>query len=150
MIKYRILQFIQYLGISVRQFETNCGLSNGMINNIGENVRKTSLDKISKYYPSLNINWIKTGEGHMLRESNAIGIVAEPEAVYGNYHVVDRQDRLLTTIEMLTETNERNSRSLEIMAKTVDRNSSVMERLVNFLTKSGVEIPDGLKNNRES
>lgn len=149
MVKFRILQFIEYLGISVRQFENNCGLSNGMINNMGDNVRKSSLDKISKSYPSLNINWIKTGEGDMTRVHNSKLFVSENDVFYNN-HAVDRQDRLLSTIELLTETNERNSRSMEIMAKTVDRNSVVMERLVNFLTKAGVDIPEGLNKDRES
>lgn len=150
MVKDRIIQFIKHLGISIRQFEINCGLSNGMVNNIGDNIRSSSLDKISKTYPILNINWLKIGEGNMLRGHNNIYSASEPEVFYGKIRTEDRQDRLLNTIEKLTETNERNSRSIEIMAKTADRYSLSMERLVNYLTKEGIDIPDGMEKDNET
>lgn len=52
--------------MNTRQFEIACGLSNGQVNNIGDSMRKNTLDKISGLYPELNISWLQTGIGNML------------------------------------------------------------------------------------
>ena len=45
--KERILQIIEALGITVQQFELNVGLSNGAVSKMGDNTRRSTLDKIS-------------------------------------------------------------------------------------------------------
>lgn len=69
----RILTFISHLGVNVAEFERNCNLSNGSVSKMGDNTRRSTLEKISKIYPSLNLNWLLTGEGSMiLGEENAV------------------------------------------------------------------------------
>lgn len=69
----RILTFISHLGVNVAEFERNCNLSNGSVSKMGDNTRRSTLDRISKFYPSLNLNWLLTGEGSMiLGEENAV------------------------------------------------------------------------------
>lgn len=65
----RINMFIKHLDISVSMFEKNCGLSNGAVSKIGFGTRHSTLDKISKVYPQLNIPWLLTGEGEMLNDT---------------------------------------------------------------------------------
>lgn len=67
--KERILQLIEFLGITVQQFELNVGLSNGAVSKMGDNTRRSTLDRISLKYPNVNISWILTGEGDMLNET---------------------------------------------------------------------------------
>lgn len=62
----RILQFIVYLGISVSEFERSCNLSNGAVSKMGDNTRRSTLNKICNVYPQLNIDWLLTGKGDML------------------------------------------------------------------------------------
>lgn len=71
MLKERLLTFINYLNISTRQFEILCKLSNGQINNTGDTLRKSSLEKIVKIYPELNTAWLQTGIGEMLLTTTA-------------------------------------------------------------------------------
>ena len=71
----RILEFIDYLGISTAEFERNCGLSNGSVSKMGENTRRSTIDKISNIYPQLNVNWLLTGEGNMINERNNSSII---------------------------------------------------------------------------
>lgn len=68
--KERILQIIEVLGITVQQFELNVGLSNGAVSKMGDNTRRSTLDKISIVYPNINISWLLTGEGSMLNNTN--------------------------------------------------------------------------------
>lgn len=62
----RILTFISHLEMNVAEFERNCNLSNGSVSKMGDNTRRSTLEKISKIYPSLNLNWLLTGEGSMI------------------------------------------------------------------------------------
>lgn len=62
----RINVFIQSLGITVSEFERICNLSNGAVSKMGDNTRTSTIDKISKMYPRLNIAWLRTGEGEMI------------------------------------------------------------------------------------
>lgn len=65
-LKERILKFISHLGIQKSEFEKMVGLSNDAVNKMGENTRKSTLDKISKSFPELNMSWVRTGVGEML------------------------------------------------------------------------------------
>lgn len=65
----RISDFINYLGISVSEFERTCDLSNGAVSKMGDNTRVSTIDKISKSYPQLNTDWLRTGKGEMLNDN---------------------------------------------------------------------------------
>lgn len=72
-LKSRLLEFIQYKGLTVQKFEQLVGLSNAAVSKMGDNTRKSTIDKISNQFPELNRSWLLTGEGTMLRtiEPNA-------------------------------------------------------------------------------
>lgn len=68
-LKSRLIEFIDYKALSVQAFELQCNLSNGTVSKMGNNTRRSTIDKISKSYPELNTNWLLTGEGSMLLNS---------------------------------------------------------------------------------
>lgn len=84
-LKDRILSFIDRKGLSVRDFERACGLSNGAVSKMGNDTRRSTLDKISTSFPDVNPEWLLAGVGSMLLSDNpkttAIPIDA-PEVVY--------------------------------------------------------------------
>lgn len=65
-LKSRLIEFIEYKGISIQSFELQCNLSNGAVSKMGNNTRRSTIDKISKSYPDLNTAWLLTGEGNMV------------------------------------------------------------------------------------
>lgn len=65
----RINIFIKHLNISVSAFEKQCNLSNGAVSKIGYGTRRSTIDKISKSYPQLNVTWLLTGAGEMLNDT---------------------------------------------------------------------------------
>lgn len=69
-IKERLLQFINIENIEKARFEKESGLSNGFVDKVGSTIRSKSLDKIRKQFPHLNIDWLLTGEGEMLKTGN--------------------------------------------------------------------------------
>ena len=69
-VKDRLLEFLQYKGLSQSRFEKFCGLANGYVNNIRRSVSPDKLQQISLQFPDLNTGWLLTGEGEMLREND--------------------------------------------------------------------------------
>lgn len=67
----RLMKFIKYAGLSARQFDISIGAGNGYTLRMQKNnasVGSDILENIVKVYPQLNIEWLITGEGDMLRE----------------------------------------------------------------------------------
>lgn len=65
--KKRLLTFLAYLEMGQKAFEKRVGLSNGFVDKVGDSIRANNLNKISTAYPNLNISWLLTGEGEMLK-----------------------------------------------------------------------------------
>ena len=60
-LRERLLDYIAYKGIDKATLERKSGLSNDAVNKMGDNTRVSTLDRISKAYPDINIAWLKTG-----------------------------------------------------------------------------------------
>lgn len=73
-LKERILLFISHVGVSKSTFERACGLSNGYVNNLKGSIGANKLEGILSAFPQLNRNWLLTGEGQMLLQSDGIHI----------------------------------------------------------------------------
>lgn len=67
-IKQRILQFIEYLNISKRDFYSATGISRGTLeSNTG--ITEGTLAKIFATYPNLSKEWVNEGVGEMINSS---------------------------------------------------------------------------------
>ena len=69
-VKERIMEFIRCEKIPVYRFEKACGISNGYIRSINKTPGADKISKILSAYPNLNPNWLLTGEGSMLIDSD--------------------------------------------------------------------------------
>ncbi len=65
MIVDRILQIIEYKGISKSAFYRETGLSNGFLDKV-KDVGSSKIEHILKIYPEISPNWLLTGNGNML------------------------------------------------------------------------------------
>ncbi len=66
----RLKQFIDFLGVSTRNFEQKISVSNGLIGRFlskNTTIQSDVLSKICYTYPELNPEWLITGRGEMLR-----------------------------------------------------------------------------------
>lgn len=87
--KDRVLQFVDFKGVSRRKFYEKCGLSNAFLDKVGS-IGADKLESISIAYPDLNVEWIVTGKGPMIKSNSneshilEIGIPLIPiEAIAG-------------------------------------------------------------------
>ena len=67
-VKERIKQFIMFKNISTREFERQVGVSYGFIGNMSKSTSPEKITKISHCFPDLNIAWLLTGQGEMLKQ----------------------------------------------------------------------------------
>ena len=66
----RLIQFIQHAGLSARQFDISIGAANGYTLRMKKNrasVGSDVIENIVKTYPQLNVVWLITGEGEMIK-----------------------------------------------------------------------------------
>ncbi len=70
-VKERLREFIEYKGISIRSFESTCGLSYGYVGNMRQSIQPDKVTKIAHCFPDLNTGWLLSGEGEMLKTDQA-------------------------------------------------------------------------------
>ncbi len=71
----RIQDFIQQKGLSMRSFELQAGLANGVISTALKKKRDISWDSVSKIietYKEIDIEWLITGQGEMFKSEEPI------------------------------------------------------------------------------
>lgn len=65
-VKQRLIEFIKFKQITVREFERSIGVSNGYVSKITGTIGADKLHRISVEYPELNVEWLMVGSGDML------------------------------------------------------------------------------------
>ena len=87
-IQERLAAFLAELNIPAQSFERECKLGMSTASRLSEKSRHTTFAKISKAYPQLNMEWLKTGQGDMLRPVPAIDIDIKKSKVRGDQVLV--------------------------------------------------------------
>lgn len=88
-LKDRLTRFIEASGYSVREFERVIGVSNATITHVKDSLSANLKERISANFQRLNMEWLLTGEGNMLK---SISDVAEG-APTNNRETTERQPR---------------------------------------------------------
>ncbi|WP_035693095.1 S24 family peptidase [Flavobacterium sasangense] len=91
--KERILQFIDYKGISKNKFYIESGISNGVL----DKKSGLSMETVEKFYstfPEINPEWLLTGNGSMLKEK-------EPTRVYLHDNIDDEDNPIDNIIPLI-------------------------------------------------
>lgn len=66
----RLIQFIEYAGLSARQFDISIGAANGYTLRMKKNhasIGSDVIETVIRTYPQLNVVWLLTGEGSMIK-----------------------------------------------------------------------------------
>lgn len=81
-VKERIKEFVKYKNIGIIDFEKSINVANGYVNSISKSIGIDKINIILDKYPNLNIEWLLTGKGMMLKTTEDPNIVGEPETIY--------------------------------------------------------------------
>lgn len=68
-VKDRLIRFIEASGYSVREFERAIGVSNATITHVKDGLSANLKEKISAKFQRINMEWLLTGEGDMLKSA---------------------------------------------------------------------------------
>lgn len=74
----RLMLFINHSGLSARQFDLSIGASNGYTLRMQKNrasIGSDVIENILNTYPDLNVVWLLTGNGEMLKSQQAADIL---------------------------------------------------------------------------
>ena len=121
----RLMQFIKYAGLSARQFDLSIGASNGYTLRMQKNnasIGSDVIENILKAYPQLNVVWLITGEGEMLKENGEELILDFDELPKEKQNEIERiieskikerhQEELKRLLKEVTEEIERTQKKL--------------------------------------
>ncbi|MCD8210265.1 MAG: hypothetical protein LUC37_01845 [Prevotella sp.] len=102
-VKQRLMDFIKKEGISVREFERTCGLSNGYVSTLLSSISSDKYNKILSTFPKINPQWLLRGEGNMyVGESKVSNNSHISNSMIGNIHNT-YEERYLSIIEKCQE-----------------------------------------------
>lgn len=127
-IKERLLQFINIENIEKARFEKESGLSNGFVDKVGSTIRSKSLDKIRKQFPHLNIDWLLTGEGEMLK-TGSIHVVGDGNI--SNTGITDGDVTMGTDQEVMIL--KKRIKELEAEVKELKNDKAILKEFVTML-----------------
>ncbi len=120
-VKEKILQFIDFKGISKYKFYQDTGIANGILSQKGgiseENVLKTL-----SYFPEINANWLLTGEGEMIKENHnnmTNNSISSSNVQQGN-HIND--------VSVIIKVQENFQRMIEKRDEQIDRLIAIIEK----------------------
>lgn len=72
-VKERLIDFLNYKGISKSEFGRIIGVSSAFVTSMRKSIQPDKVESIANSFPDLNINWLMTGEGEMLKATKGSG-----------------------------------------------------------------------------
>lgn len=66
-VKERLVTYLKYKGINKSEFGRIIGVSNAYISSIRKSIQPDKAEKIAESFPDLNMSWLITGGGDMLK-----------------------------------------------------------------------------------
>lgn len=128
-VKQRLIEFIQSIGITIREFERECGLSNGYIKGLKHAPSVKKLDVIFVKYPQLDRNWLLTGnrlEDTSMSFYTKNPVESDSRNQFDNVKEAIQQGEI---IEMMKRQMEQNEKIIEQLMKVIESNNMVIQSL---------------------
>lgn len=123
-VRERLIQYINYKGLSKNKFETICGFGSRYVSNISVSIPPDKVKIISLKFPDLNTGWLLTGEGEMLKSGTIQQAGDNATQVHGNDNHVNNPHVLEMAMTEIAE-----------QRKLVAKSQEQIDRLITLLEK---------------
>ncbi len=95
-VKGRVKYFARYMGLTIIEFETACGLGRGYVGAMRKGLGPEKLQQVLNAFPDLNRDWLLYGEGEMLKSSgNIMQSVAQKNIIGSINNTMTTADKVM-------------------------------------------------------
>ena len=127
--KSRILQFIDYKGISKNKFYIETGISNGVLDK-KSGLSMETVEKFYSTYPEINLEWLLTGKGSMLKNSNS----SNTQSIVGNSNIITGNSSSVITENNSDKVEVRKLKAeIKELTKKIEEKDSKINKLIDML-----------------
>mgnify|MGYP001252644994 CR=1 FL=1 len=116
-IKLRIIEFLKYKGLSDIQFCNITGVTRGVIKQ-SNGISEENLYRVIEGFPEINIVWLITGEGDMLKNQD-FSKIENNEDSSSNLYPREFVDQLMSNNTKLTDSFQKLTDSHYLLVKDV-------------------------------
>ena len=106
-VKERLIKFLDFKKISKTKFGVTIGVSPAYVTSMRDSISREKIEKIKNHYPELDIEWLLTGEGEMLKTGINQEVNGDHNtAVAGNNNTVNSEELISRLIKLLEKKDE--------------------------------------------
>lgn len=106
-VKERLIKFLDFKKISKTKFGETIGVSPAYVTSMRDSISREKIEKIKNHYPELDIEWLLTGEGEMLKTGINQEVNGDHNtAVAGNNNTVNSEELISRLIKLLEKKDE--------------------------------------------
>lgn len=142
----RFEEVVKYAG-SAYKLSKSISISETAISKIRKGVTKPSFDmliKILNKYPAIDINWLITGNGEMLKDDQETGIeISSPEKKGGSAF---NQDKVKIELNYCQEMVKSKEKIIKLLEETVTMKDEKLKALISDNKKLKILLKNGQKN----
>ena len=116
--KERLIVYLEHIDMNPRSFEISIGAYNGLVSKINTSIKIEILERISKKYPDLNLEWLQIGTGEMLKNANPEFQIFENDfvrTILNNYLFIEYMEEFKAIIDI--ETLKRSANRIQVDLK---------------------------------
>lgn len=131
----RLLEYIDYLGITANDFSIKIGKSRGYVRSIKDDIGSKVMHSIMRTYPDFNIHWLLTGEGEMLKSQTksykpendfTFSSDSLPEYIKSNSY----KENSINIINNLSDSNKSLAKANEALSESMNKMSNIINELM--------------------
>lgn len=122
-IKERLTAYLKHKGINKSEFGRMVGVSNAYISSIRKSIQPDKTEKIAASFPDLNIAWLITGDGEMIKDNvTQISHGDNSPNISGNGNNVNAASTIDKALNEIAEQRK-------LVSKAQDQVSAAMEQV---------------------
>ena len=121
----RLKEYIDFKGIPIARFEKSIGMSNASFGKSLKNGGSIGADKLEIIlitYPDINLEWLITGKGYMLKDPHDLNKNSPPgcELCREKDKIIKDKEKIITAQETTIDAQTKTIETLSRLLKTVD------------------------------
>lgn len=124
-VKQRIKEFVEYKKISERQFCLSIEVSPAYISAMRTSIQPDKVLKIASRYPELNVGWLMTGEGSMIKATIKNYEVSEDPSMLEDPHYA----KDCRAVEKIAAVAYEQQKTISDLMSAIERRNEIIDEM---------------------